>query len=106
MRERHDPRTVPDALKEVVEAGQRVIIDRIELAVLDLKRSSSRLGLYAAGAVMMAAAWVALMLAIGALIGDAIGRATACFVVAAIHAAFGMVAFGVAARTKREVPRE
>jgi uncharacterized membrane protein YqjE len=93
----HEDIRLGEAALDVVQAGQRVLIDRIELIVLELRELAARiekqafLGVLAL--ILLATAWVALNWTAVAALSDHVSRPAAGSVVAVINAvlAVGML---------------
>ena len=94
-----------DAVVRVVDAGQRLVLARLDLVradVNDLARRSARSGvLVAAGGFLLAAAWCALMAAAAAWLRAYLPLPVSLVVVAVVTAAIGVAAILVGVSSAR-----
>ena len=97
-----EPPGLADTAFRVVEAGQRVVLDRLDLARLDLERFVSlavRSGVaVAASTVLLSGAWFAIMAAAALYLQTALGLSlpvTLC-IVAVLSAAGGVITVNAA----------
>jgi hypothetical protein len=101
--ERPEPPGLADTAFRVVEAGQRVLLDRLDLARLDLLRLLS-LGArtavaMAAGTVLLAGAWCAIVIALALQLQAALAwplpLSLTVVAVASAAAGIGVIALGL-----------
>ena len=102
LRSHPEPPGLADTAFRVVEAGQRVVLDRLDLARLDLERFVSlsvRSGVaVAASTVLLSGAWFAIMAAAALYLQTALGLSlpvTLC-IVAFLSAAGGVLTVNAA----------
>ena len=98
-----------DSLVRVVEAGQRVVLDRIDLARLDVSQAVRRLlssaELLGIGAMLITGAWFLLMGGVVCWLQPQLSLPLSFVVAAAITVVVGGTALGIgAARIREEVP--
>lgn len=91
-----------ESVIDVVEAGQRVLLDRIELLSLEARAMASdavaSLGLLLAGLGLLLVGWLALNVCIVLALGPLWSHAQATALVAAIDVALGAGALALARR--------
>jgi hypothetical protein len=105
MYDANTSRPEPSLLESIVrafEAGQRVVLDRIELASFDLKQLATRTlhgaVLIALGALLLSGAWFALMIGVVALLQEYVGLGASIVIVAGGTAVAGGLALGIGVR--------
>jgi hypothetical protein len=95
-----DHESVGEALGHVAEAGQRLLIDRFDLAMLRLQMSAGYIGAWSAAGVTMLAAWVLLVAALGVFIAMFTNAAIGLACVGALHLLLA-ITFVAIARNQR-----
>ena len=92
---RHDP-TLTDSLMRVIEAGQRLILDRLDLAYFDLSQLAVRTlhgaVLIVFGAILLAGAWFTVLAGAVIWLHQYFTLASSLLLVAAINAVIGAIA--------------
>lgn len=115
-RRRGDSEGVGEAISRVAEAGQNLVVDRLDLlkveakAALDEKVTAASaagkaLGLGAAGAVIASAGWATVMVAVGWWLSRAITVPGSIVLVGGVHLLTGLVVLGAAASQQRKASR-
>jgi len=91
-----------ESVIDVVEAGQRVLLDRIELLSLEARAMASdaaaSLGLMLAGLGLLLVGWLALNVCVVLTLGPLWSHAHATGLVAAVDVALGALALALARR--------
>jgi hypothetical protein len=86
--------SITEAVLDVVEAGQRVVVDRIELIRSDALRSINELQhkllVWAAAAALFSIAWVAINCTVTLLLAQRFTWVIATFIAAGINAVIGL----------------
>ncbi len=109
---RGDPEGVGEAISRVAEAGQNLVVDRLDLlkveakAALDEKvtaatEAGKALGLGLAGTLIAAAGWCTVMVAVGWWLARVIGVPGSIAVIGGAHLLVGLILLGVAAGKQR-----
>jgi hypothetical protein len=92
-------------LIQVVEAGQRLLVDRVELALLQAQQSFKRaivdVALVILAGAALIGAWVALNYALVELLTRSASRLIALLSIAALHATVGVALLARRARSAR-----
>ena len=91
--------TVVSALVRVLEAGQKVLVDRIDLTRLEVRREMARAAVLAVAGMTGFVAWVALMAALVVWVGAASSVPLALLLVAGLNGA--LAAGGLAFARRR-----
>jgi len=109
----YDAHTTPpepsllDSVIRIFEAGQRVILDRFDLAYFDLTQLGTRTlrgaALIAIGAVMLTGAWFTLMGGVVVWLQQHFSLTTSLGIVAVVSAAVGVLALGIGLRRAQTV---
>ena len=90
-----DDRSIGDAVEEVIDRGQRLIADSIELVRFDLERMlhAKALGWAVAlvGAITLGLSWIALMVVAALLLAPILTGAVAVAILAGLHVIGGVV---------------
>lgn len=112
LEQRREPEGVGEALSRVAEAGQNLIVDRLDLlkvearAALDEKvtvatAAGKALGLAAAGGLVVALSWVTLMVPVGWWLSRATTAPGAIAVIGGVHLLVGLIMLGAASAKQR-----
>lgn len=108
MYDTHSSRSEPSLLDSVIrafEAGQRVVLDRLDLAYFDLSQLATRTlrgaALIAIGAVLLSGSWFALMGAVVVWLQPYLALPLSILLVAAASAALGVAALATGASRTR-----
>lgn len=101
--------SITDAVLDVVEAGQRVVVDRIELIRSDALRSmidlQHKLLVWAAAAVLFSIAWVAINCTVTLLLAERFTWVIATSIAAGINAVIGLALIMCSTRHRGAVLR-
>ena len=102
--QRSEP-SIVDSLIRAFEAGQRVILDRLDLAYFDLSQLAARTlrgaALIAIGAVLLSGSWFAVMGAVVVSLQAYLSLPLSILVVAVVSAGLGVTALAVGASRAR-----
>lgn len=109
--------TMGQAISRVAEAGQHLVLDRLDLLKVEAKAAvdekvtaategAKSLGLFAVGALFLRAGWVVLMVSLGFFLSQRIGVAPALAIVGGIHVVVGAIVLGVAVSKRNEAARK
>lgn len=94
--------SLADSLVRIFEAGQRVVLDRLDLAYFDLSQLAVRTlhgaGLIAVGSVLLTGAWLTLIAGVVVWLQPYMTLAASLIIVAAVNAALGAVAIAIGLR--------
>jgi hypothetical protein len=97
--------SISDALARLIEAGQRVVSDRLDLIRLDLAHAAliglRGVALIAAGAVLLGGAWIALLNGVALWLGNYTSLPIAFLSVTAVSAVSGTLAVAMGMRKVR-----
>jgi len=107
-----DPRTAPpepsllESLVRVLEAGQRIVLDRIDLARFDVSQVARRMlraaGLLAIGAILLAGGWFTLMAGGVCWLQQYLSLPVSLVLAATLTAGLGAAALAVGVRRMRD----
>lgn len=111
-RQRRPEPSVGEAISRVAEAGQNLIVDRIDLLKVEAKaavdekitaltETGKSLGLLAVAGIIFRGGWVTLMVGVGFLLSRVIGPAGALCVIGGVHVLLAGILVGVALSKKR-----
>ena len=94
--------SLADSLVRIFEAGQRVILDRLDLAYFDLSQLAVRTmhgaALIIVGAVLLTGAWFTLIAGVVVWLQPYMTPTASLIIVATVNAALGAVAVGIGLR--------
>lgn len=104
--------SVGQAISRVAEAGQHLVLDRLDLLKVEAKaavdekvtaatEAGKALGLVAVAAIVLRAGWVTLMVALGFVLAGVIGVPGALAIIGGVHVVAALIMFGVAAKKRR-----
>jgi hypothetical protein len=105
--ERDGHESVGTALASVMEEGQRVVVDRIDLALLEARMMVSQavqaFSFALVGVLLLAGGWIALNWALAVLLAVYVSGTFALFTVAAVHIVLGAIVLLLARRRGKNV---
>ena len=105
-RVQHDE-SMGQAISRVAEAGQHLVLDRLDLLKVEAKaavdekitaatEAGKSLGLVAVGAMFLRAGWVTLMVSLGFFLSQRIGVAGALAIIGGVHVVVAAIVLGIA----------
>jgi hypothetical protein len=99
---RHSEPSLADSLVRIFEAGQRVILDRLDLAYFDLSQLAVRTlhgaALIIIGSVLLTGAWFTLIAGVVVWLQQYMTLTVSLIIVAGVNAALGAVAISIGLR--------
>lgn len=111
----HDE-SMGEAISRVAEAGQHLVLDRLDLLKVEAKaavdekitaatEAGKALGMVAVGAMFARAGWVVLMVSLGFFLAQRLGVAGSLAIVGGLHVVVAAVIFGIALSKRNTAAR-